>query len=253
MNTAAVESLYAVMCRISDPRKRRGVRHPFAGILSLTLIALICRIGDFASLGRWANLHWADLRGPLGFDRPKAPHPTTFSRVLAKFSPSEFQQAFSAWVGSLMGNEDLVAAVDGKTSKQGLDSEGKPIQMLNVFVHDLKACLGQWPLNGDKTTEPEILKAHLQELFATYPGLRLLTGDALYAQRNLADLIVQAEKDYLFQIKGNQPDLLDTAQTCFADAASKPPAAETVEKRGETSRRVGSGLIWTMRIMLGSG
>ena len=77
----------------------------------------------------------------------------------------------------------LVVAADGKTCRQGFDAHGDPVQMLNVFVQDVKACLGQWPLEGDKSTEPAALKAHLGELFERYPALRLITGDALYAQR----------------------------------------------------------------------
>jgi hypothetical protein len=125
-----------------------------------------------------------------------------------------------------------VVAVDGKTSKQGFDPQGDPIQMLNVFAQDLKACLGQWPLSGDKHTEPEVLKAHLKELFEKYPALRLITGDALYAQRNLAELILVSGHDYLFQIKANQPDVLEAAQTCFAQAEDRRADAHTREKRG---------------------
>jgi hypothetical protein len=147
----------------------------------------------------------------------------------------------------------LAAAADGKTSKQGLDADGDPIQMLNVFAQDLKVCLGQWPLDGDKSTEPEVLKAHLSELFEKYPALRLITGDALFAQRNLAELIVASGHDYLFQIKANQPDILDAAQTCFAEAESRPPDACTQEKKGGAERIVFCGSMWSTPIMSVTG
>jgi hypothetical protein len=143
--------------------------------------------------------------------------------------------------------------VDGKTSKQGYDAQGDPIQMLNVFAQDIKACLGQWPLDGDKSTEPEVLKAHLCELFEKYPALRLITGDALFAQRNLAELIVASGHDYLFQIKANQPDILDAVQTCFAQAEARKPDAETHEKKGGAEKIVFYGSTWTTPIMSVSG
>ena len=224
-------SLMAAFSQVADPRQRRGVRHPFSAILGLTLLGLICRLNDFAAVQRWAARNWHLVRKPLGFTRHKPPHATTLSRTLAKFSLEEFQSAFSQWLQDVMGDQTVVvAAVDGKTSKQGFDSEGDPIQMLNVFAQDLKACLGQWPLSGDKSTEPEVLKAHLQELFEKYPALRLITGDALYAQRNLAELILASGHDYLFQIKANQPDILDAAQTCFASVKDSEAAAHTREK-----------------------
>lgn len=247
-------SLMVALSEVADPRQRRGVRHPFSGILGLTLLGLICRLNEFAALERWAAKNWHLLRRPLGFTRRKPPHPTTLSRTLAKFSLEDFQNAFSGWLQGVMADQaTLVAAVDGKTSKQGFDAQGDPIQMLNVFAQDLKACLGQWPLSGDKSTEPEVLKARLSELFEKYPALRLITGDALYAQRNLAELILASGHDYLFQIKANQPDILDAAQTCFAQAVDQTADAATREKKGATERLVFFGSTWTTPTMSASG
>lgn len=247
-------SLMESLSTLSDPRRARGVRHPFAGILGLTLLGLICRINEFAALGRWAAKHWHLLRRPLGFKRHKPPHATTLSRTLARFSLAEFQEAFSRWLQGVVGDQtSLVVAVDGKTSKQGLDPQGDPIQMLNVFAQDLKACLGQWPLDGDKSTEPEVLKAHLGELFEKYPALRLITGDALYAQRNLAELILASGHDYLFQIKANQPDMLDAAQNCFAQVKDCLADAHAQEKKVATGKLVFYGSTWTTPPMFASG
>lgn len=249
-----IPSLMAAMATIADPRHRRGVRHPFTALLALTLLGLVCRINDFAGLQRWAERHWHLLRKPLGFVRHRRPHATTFSRALAKFSLAEFQAAFSQWLQAITSQQStLTVAVDGKTSKQGFDPQGDPIQMLNVFAQDLKVCLGQWPLDGDKSTEPEVLKAHLSELFERYPALRLITGDALFAQRNLAELIVASGHDYLFQIKANQPDILDAVQTCFAEAESHPPDACTQEKKRGAERIVFCGSTWSTPIMSVSG
>ena len=59
-----------------------------------------------------------------------------------------------------------------------------------------------------------------------------LTGDALFCQRPLARLIVEAGRAYLFAIKDNQPDLLETAQTAFADATPETADAATRGKKG---------------------
>jgi hypothetical protein len=242
------------MACVADPRRRRGVRHPFSGILALTLVALLCRRTEFAAIQRWAGKHWHLLQRPLGFRRHRPPHATTLSRTLAKFSLDEFQTAFSNWLAAILADQtDLVAAVDGKTSKQAFQSEDHPIQMLNVFVQDVKACLGQWPLSGDKSTEPEVLKSRLNELFTRYPGLRLLTGDALYAQRNLAELIVESGHDYLLQIKANQPDILDAAETCFAGAEDRKADVCAQEKKVDAPKLVFFGSTWTTPSMFGSG
>ena len=233
MFASPATSLLAAFQSLTDPRQRRGIRHPFASLLALTFLALLCRQTDFATMARWAKAHWQRLREPLGFTRRYGPHATTLTRATMRYSLDEFQDALCHWlVGLLARLPDLTAAVDGKTSKQGYDAEGDPIHVLNVFAHDLKICLAQWTVGDGKKTEPEVLKAHLSELFAAYPTLRLLTGDALFAQRPLARLIVEAGRDYLFAIKDNQPDLAETIQAAFVEATSETANAATREKKG---------------------
>jgi hypothetical protein len=62
MPTTHCASLLAALQDLSDPRHRRGVRHPFVSLLALTLLGLICRQTDFAAIARWANRYWADLQ-----------------------------------------------------------------------------------------------------------------------------------------------------------------------------------------------
>lgn len=245
MLAAAIESLMSVMERVPDPRAARGVRYRFSSLLSLVFLGLLSRHSEFAGMRRWAYLHWDVLREPLGFPNQPPPHATTLSRATALFSLEEFQSLFAAWVRSVV-EAPTVAAVDGKTCRNGIGTAGSPVMMLNVFAQDIKACLGQWPLAGDKLTEPEVLKAHLAELFSTYPALRLLTADALFSQRNLAEMIVESGHDYLFQIKGNQPDILEAMEHCFAAERRPPLAHVTHEKKGARARAVFFGSTLTM-------
>src|SRR3954452_278037 len=62
MSTAPVPTLLAVLQRLTDPRCRRGVRHPFAAVLALTFLGMLCRQTDFATIARWAKAHWTALK-----------------------------------------------------------------------------------------------------------------------------------------------------------------------------------------------
>lgn len=234
-------SLMAAFEGLTDPRHRRGVRYPFAGLLALTFLGLLCRQADFASIARWARRHWGDLAGPLGFTREVAPHATTLSRAAARYSVAEFRTALAGWLAGLLADTKLVAAVDGKTSKQARGDDGRPIHVLNVFAQGLKLCLADWPVGDGKATEPDVLKAHLDELFASYPGLRVLTGDALFCQRPLARAIVGAGRDYVLAVKENQPDLHEAARTAFAAATTGSASAMTREKSAARWSSGGSG------------
>jgi len=241
MTTAAADSLLTALGRLTDPRDPRGIRHPFAGLLAVTFLGLLCRHGDFATIARWARHHWPTLRAAFGFSRPDTPHATTLSRAAAQFSVAQFRAALTDWLTRFVADEPWAAAVDGKTSKQALDTAGDPIHVLNVFAHTIKVCLADWPVGDGKATEPEVLKAHLGELFRAWPSLRVLTGDALFCQRPLAQAIIACERDYLLAVKDNQPDLHEAIRTAFAAATPAGADATAREKNAERWSPGGSG------------
>ncbi len=173
------KTLLTAFCQLEDPRSRRGIRHLFSGIVVLTLLGMLARIREMEVLVRWATTHWDQLQEPLGFDRDQPPCATTISRTLAQCSVVDLQAALSTWLRDCLADSEGVLAVDGQTAKQGLDENGRPLHMLNAFVHDLQAVVGQWSTGAEKTNEPTLLRHHREELLDTYPMLRLITGDAI--------------------------------------------------------------------------
>lgn len=241
MSPTSTDSLLSAFQRLTDPRDPRGVRHPFAGLLAVIFLGLLSRQPDFASIARWAKRHWAVLKPAFGLTRAYAPHETTYSRAAARFSVDEFRAALARWLSEVLSDRPTTAAVDGKTSKQADGDNGDPIHVLNVFAHGVNVCLADWALGDGKGTESEVLKAHLDELLAAWPSLRVLTGDAAFCQRPLARVIIEAGRDYVLAIKDNQPDLHETARTAFADATANSADATVCEKSVARSRRVASG------------
>lgn len=242
MSHASLVSLAEVFASVPDSRDPRGVRHSIQVLVSLVFLGMLARIREMAVLQRWAELHWQKLGAALGSSRDTPPNATTISRALARCSLAEFRRAFAAWLRqAVASDEPWSASVDGKTVCQGLDAQGNPVHLLTVFVHHLKVALAQWSVGDEKSNEPAVLKHHLSELFELFPMLRLLTGDALYAQRPLVEALMSHGCDYLFQVKANQPDVQDALQACLGQAQQRPPAAETIEKRGPWQIAAGCG------------
>lgn len=239
------DSLLALVRQLEDPRAARGVRHPFSGIVALALLGMLARIREMEVLVRWARVHWNELREPLGFSRDQPPVATTISRTLAQCTVADVQAIFLAWFQTFIEelSPDGIVAVDGKTAKQARDSNGRPLHMLNAFVHELQITIGQWSVGAEKTNEPMVLRRRLEELIGNFPILRLLTGDAIFAQRPLAELLTGRGIDYLFQIEANQGDTLDALANCFAQVTRRRPAAETIDKKGSWTMSAGCGLI----------
>ena len=177
------------------------------------------------------------LRAPLGFERDEAPHAATISRALAGVPFAQLQEALLEWMAGVVSDGELAAAaaVDGKWAKQSRAAAGQPLAMVNVLAHDLKLCLAQWPL-AERRYEPAVLRDHLGELLQRYPGLELLTMDALYAEQDLCQAIVSYGRDCLARVKGNRPAAHSALSAGFAEGEPGDPQARRVSKRGAQSR-----------------
>lgn len=240
MDQSAV-SLLECVAEVPDPRKRRGVRHPFVGMLVIALIGLISRQVDMQAIVDHFAQHWESLGPILGF-KPwfGVPHPTTLSRLLARVPLDLLCAGYSRWLGRLIGDVELVVAVDGKYPHQSRDEAGLPFGILTAFAHNLKLCLAEWVVS-DHEAEPSVLKAHLEALFAAYPNIRALTLDAIFAQRGLCQMLVDLKRGYMLRIKGNQPNVVAALAEAFADAPQRQPDAQSADKVGG---RVETRCLW---------
>ena len=98
----AAESLFECLEQVPDPRRARGVRHPFQAILRLTLLGLVCGQTTMAHIALFARMHWPELKEPLGFHRDHPPHATTISRTLAGVPYEQLQGSLTEWVARVV-------------------------------------------------------------------------------------------------------------------------------------------------------
>ena len=66
--TAAACSQYLLdlLARVLDPRKRRGRRHPLAGLLAVGIAAVAAGARSFAAIGQWAADAGPEVLAGLG-------------------------------------------------------------------------------------------------------------------------------------------------------------------------------------------
>ena len=215
----AAESRFKGLEQVGNPRKARGVGHPFQAILGLTLLGLVCGQTTMAHIALFARMHWPMLKEPLRSLRGLC----GINRLTPRPSPAP-------WPGFPVSS--CRVRLPAGWAKQSKDAQGNPLVMVNVLAHDLKLGLAQWPAT-EKPYEPGVSREQLGQLFEGYPGLRLLTMDARYAERDLCQAIVSHGRDYLVRIKGNQPAALEALTDGFAGRELEEPRAETPEKKPE--------------------
>ncbi|WP_241841483.1 transposase family protein [Pseudofrankia sp. BMG5.36] len=78
----APPGLLAVSARVPDPRKRRGVRHRLAAVLTLATCAVLAGARSFTAIGEWAADAGETVAGPLGIAR--VPDESTFRRATCR-------------------------------------------------------------------------------------------------------------------------------------------------------------------------
>ncbi len=94
ITAARSQYLLDLLAQVPDPRKRRGRRHPLAGLLAVGIAAVIVGSRSFAAIGQWAADAGPEVLAVLGAIRGPAEE-STFRRGFALVSP-DVPDRFSA-------------------------------------------------------------------------------------------------------------------------------------------------------------
>jgi hypothetical protein len=123
---ARSQYLLDLLAQVPDPRKKRGRRHPLAGLLAVGIAAVIAGSRSFAAIGQWAADAGADVLAGLGAARGPAEE-STFRRAFALVSADRLDQVLGTWLWTRAARAGgrLVIAVDGKTVRGAKDKEGQ--------------------------------------------------------------------------------------------------------------------------------
>src|ERR687886_2607069 len=92
---SAVESstLLQALKVVPDPRRRRGRRHPLHLVLYLALGAVLAGADSWAAIADWAAVTDSDVA--VG---RRAPHASTFRRLLGRVDVTALEAALTGWV-----------------------------------------------------------------------------------------------------------------------------------------------------------
>ncbi|TQK52408.1 IS4 family transposase [Streptomyces sp. SLBN-118] len=188
---------------LSDPRHRRGVRHPFVSVLLVACSAVISGARSFAAIGQWAKNAPQETLARLGarttsvFGVRLAPSGATIRRLVNRTCPGG--------LADLLGCDPADAdslAVDGKSAR-GSRTDDSPAAHLLAAITDTGQAVTQLRV-PDKTNEITCFAALLEPY--DLAGV-VVTADALHTQRDHARYLGEKSAHYAFTVKRNQPNL----------------------------------------------
>ena len=109
--------LLAVLAKITDPRRRRGVRHRLVVILGLAVCGVLAGARSFTAIAEWAADADRDTLRALGVTGT-VPSESTFRRTLQRLDADAFDALAGEWAARRTAPDPKarqVIAVDGKT------------------------------------------------------------------------------------------------------------------------------------------
>ncbi len=231
--TPIVPPLAEVFATIPDFRHARGKRHSLQALLLLACVAMLAGARGQSGIADWAKNYGEPWRTRLGFTHAKGPSQSTVQRVFARIAIETLEARLAEWmqrvVAALVTGADETerldgVAMDGKTPRMSARCGATDAHLVSLFSHRRGVVLGEVAV-ADKTNEITASADALTMLLLT--GI-VITGDAMFTQRAIAQTILDAENDYLLAVKENQPTLHAEIATLFADPdAAVHVAAET--------------------------
>ncbi len=203
--------LLAALRAITDPRCRRGVRHPLVAVLGPAVCAVLAGARSYVAIAEWAHDLPAGVRERLGIERDP-PSESAFRRVLQAIDPHLLDRTICSWLASRAGTAEpsnwpgrrwRAIAIDGKTARGARVGDGRAVHLLAALEHAGGVVLGQRVVDG-KTNEITEFAPLLDGIDITDT---IVTADALHTQRQHAEYLIGRGAHYLLTVKANQPKL----------------------------------------------
>jgi predicted transposase YbfD/YdcC len=222
-------SLHQFFSQLPDPRIHRNKKHLLIDIVILTIIAVLCGAESWDSIEMFGKSKKDFLSKFLKLPNGIPSH-DTINRVFSLIRAERFERLFIKWAQSLKdsGISKEVIAVDGKTIRGSRDSyhDKSGIHLVNAWANSNGLVLGQIE-SGDKISETAVIPELLKIL--DIEGC-IITMDALYTQKRIAQNIVEQEADYILAVKDNQGYLKENVESAFLN--QKPDSVDTSIEKG---------------------
>ena len=211
-------SVYGRLWELRDMRKSQGKRYSLVMILMLIIMAKLSGQDKPVEIADWAKNNRAKLVELLKLEKGKMPHHNTYRRILAY---SVYVDEVERMVGEYnrTGKHGRVYAMDGKAMRGKHNSEETGAEYL-LCVYDVEESKVMSQVAVGRK-ENEITKAP-QALKQVEIAQKVVTGDAIHTQRGISARIIEAEADYVWPVKENQPRLHQNIRSLFAPEYPKP-------------------------------
>lgn len=192
-------------CTMKDPRISRQRRHKMEDIIFISIACVLCGGESWYDMELFGKQKYDWLKKHLELPNGIPSH-DTFNRFFSSLDPKEFERCFLNWTQSISSHVlGEIISIDGKTTRRVRENGSKSsVHLVSAWADTNDMVLGQVKTavkSNEITAIPELLSA----LLLTGASI---TIDAMGCQREIANLIILKQADYVLALKGNQGELL---------------------------------------------
>lgn len=221
-------ALTDVLADLPDPRSPHGRFHPLPAVLGLVVLGLLLGRKSLSGIARLGRHYGHPLAHALGFRRGKTPAKSTLSQILRALDPEALEAALARWVRSRLPDGLTHISLDGKALRGSRDGEVPGQHLVAAYAPQAEAVLAQLRVDA-KTNEH---KAALRLLGLLPLEGKVVVGDAMFCQRDLAEQVVAQGGDYVLFVKDNQAGLATDVAAGFGYEAAARSIAAAFSPRG---------------------
>ena len=208
-----VLSIASIFAEMSDQRKPKGIRYEFHSLLILLSLAKLCFQDTPSEIADWVLNRSDLLKEKLSLKWKRMPSFSTWQRLLGQnIEAADFDEKIGRYFQSLSSEERQLYNLDGKVVCGTADSQTeKQLHLLALQESEANLVIEQTQL---KKGENEISGAK-RLLERTCLNQKIISGDAIFAQTELSQTVIEKGGEYLWKLRANQGNIYKLAVEHF--------------------------------------
>jgi len=178
-------SLLEALSEVPDHRGRQGRRYRLEVVLAVSVCAMLSGCRSLYAIAQWAKDHRKHVVEVFGIARGTTPSVATLHRVFKHLDVGAFERVLSQWLRPRFVKAGEGIAVDGKSLRGLHGEEIAGVDLVAAYSHTSGIVVAQVMVPG---VGQELAGGRALLAFLDFEG-HVITGDALYTQRDLCETI----------------------------------------------------------------
>ena len=225
-----LRSIASVFAEMSDQRKSKGIRYQFQTLLILLSLGKLCFQDTPSEIADWVLNRSDLLKTKLNLKWKRMPSLSTWQRLLGQnIEAAAFDQKIGRYFQTLSSEERQLYNLDGKVVCGTVDNlTDKQLHLLalqeseaNLVIDQTVLEIGENEISGAKRLLGQV---DLKD--------KIISGDAIFAQQELSQTVVEKGGEYLWKLRANQGKIYELAKTHFAKGTDKYLATAVSLEKG---------------------